>query len=61
MDEANIIGLLVGGIGGLVLGHILSTVFDIRNRDEPNVPNVKVAIVAGVLGAVIGGIFGIDI
>ncbi len=57
--QTTILFLVGGAVIGFVLGHVFAAMFDIRSKDNPGVPNENVAIVAGILGAVIGGAIGI--
>lgn len=61
MGEANLIGLVVGGIGGALIGHLFAALFGIRRRDNPNMPNEMFAIGGGIIGAIAGGLVGISI
>ena len=61
MGEANLIGFVLGGIGGALIGHLFAALFGIRRRDDPNMPNEMFAIVGGIIGAIVGGFFGIAI
>ena len=53
--------LFIGGgaVIGFVVGHIFASMFDIRSKDNTGTPDGRVAIVSGILGAVIGGVAGI--
>ena len=53
--------LFIGGgvVIGFIVGHIFAAMFDIRTKDNPGVPDGRVAIAGGVLGAVIGGFVGV--
>jgi len=61
VDEANLIGFILGAIGGALVGHLFAAVFGIRSRENPNMPNGGFAVVGGIIGAIAGLIFGISI
>ncbi len=52
--EAHIFGLVGGGIGGFVVGHVLAALLGIRSKEDQNVPSQKFVITVAVLGAIIG-------
>ncbi|NNE84454.1 MAG: hypothetical protein HKN28_10845 [Alphaproteobacteria bacterium] len=49
--------LFIGGgaVLGAVVGHVFASLFDIRSRDDPQVPDGRVAVGGAILGAIIGG------
>ena len=44
-----------GAILGAVVGYVFASLFDIRSRDNPQIPDGRVAIIGAILGAIIGG------
>jgi len=50
--------LFIGGgaVLGAVVGHIFASLFDIRSRDNPHVPDGRVAIGGAILGGILGGV-----
>jgi len=50
--------LFIGGgsVFGTVVGHAFASMFDIRSKANPGVPDGRVAIVIGIIGAVMGGV-----
>jgi len=57
--QTTILFLVGGAVIGFVLGHVFAAMFDIRSKENPGVPNENVAIITGILGAVVGGAIGI--
>jgi len=50
--------LFIGGgaVLGFVAGHMFASMFDIRSKENPGVPDGRIAVVFGILGAVVGGV-----
>ena len=56
--ETKLIFLIGGAVGGFVIGHIFAAMFDVRSKNNPGVPNENIAIVTGIVGAIVGGVVG---